>query len=193
MKQIKIKIVMNETELQKEMQALHFDNYDLKQLKLVHQALSTHTIYACYETLQRLENTDNYDYVMSVTMGADVDELLDDYTNRDELGLSYICHCLCMLFLQKAYAKAIAALEVQEKIKITSFSFAGDDNNCSDLKELLAQLPGCGIKCNDQMMLIPSKSVIMLLKGTQDTACPSIHNTNSCAFCKKPCQFYHTD
>lgn len=193
MKQIKIRISLTETELQRELLRFHFSKEDLSMGKKVYSDMSKLTIYAYYENIVNTENTPDYDYVMCVTMGPEMDSLMDSYLSEEKLSLGYISHCLCMLFLEKAYQKAINSLEVQEHVSIQLHTFAGENDSLSDLSLLLSLLPGCGVHLSDQRMMIPSKSALLLLKKTQDGACTSFHNTNSCVMCKNPCQFYHTD
>lgn len=183
MKRCNIHVVLSKKQLQEEMGRFRFQKTDLSCIMEVNKALQPLLkIEAFYEEAARFNtiikqeeasdcmaeeqsgNKDITKYIAFVTLGAAIDCLQEEYSQKEMVFEAYIVECLGMIYLSHAYDKLFAAMAVQEKGVFFKFSFWEEHYALEQLYDVLAEAKQTGIKAGKEGIMSPSKSVVMFVR-----------------------------
>lgn len=124
------------------------------------------------------------DYALCVvTLGSGIDELTSLYLDHNLVSEPYILDCIGLKLLSNSYRHVISVIAENTNLQVEKLDFLGDTYPLSLLPEILSSLSIQDIHTTDGYMMIPMKSVCMLLPltaqqtDTQSDACLNICST----------------
>lgn len=101
--------------------------------------------------------------VVFLTLGDGIDDLQDLYMNKGCLSEAYMLECISLEMLMKAYEELVKQLQREYGKWVEKIDFLGDTYPMELLPELYHGFEGITITYNEQLVLIPGKSVVFLL------------------------------
>jgi hypothetical protein len=167
MKKISINVVLNPKQLQQEMGRFRFRETDLSNIMEVNKRLYPLLRIEAFYEAGKADKAE--EYIVLVTLGTEIDRLQEYYSSREMLFEAYVVECLGMIYLSRAYDKVFATMAVQEKGVLQKFYFWEEHHSMEELFPLLSQLTQTGIRCNQEGILKPSKSVVLIVRLKRDT------------------------
>lgn len=101
-----------------------------------------------------------------LTLGAELDRLQNDYSDRGDLEAAYMVEVISCELLQNAYLQCSEYLRKQTCYKTEAFYFFGEKEGLpmEKIPELLAYQKEEKVSCNGGYCLEPRKSVVFLVK-----------------------------
>lgn len=96
--------------------------------------------------------------IVILTIGEQFDRICEQYEEDGELLLAYAADCLGMEVLRKAYEEVGKVIYSNEKLYPGYFHFL-EGEELKQLPDILGRLQITEVRCNEQYVMIPQKSV----------------------------------
>lgn len=175
-----LSVSLEDKDIQPMIDRYRFKNEDSRSLKyLVHTVNPIIKPYLYYS----IDNDNSRVYVL-LTLGCGIDSLTISYKERGDLKSSYMIDCIGCELLSKAYPKMIAFIEKVTGNYVASMEFLGDKYPLEMIHGFMEKLKPSEIKITEGLMLIPSKTVSIILPLTNTPKTYNCDSYNSCSNCK---------
>lgn len=109
-----------------------------------------------------------------VSLGSGIDELQEQYMQRELLTESYMIECISMELLRVAYEQAAERIYARTGMWVSDFDFPGDKEPLRCVEDIFRRLRPQGIAYNHAYVLTPKKTVAFftnLRVERQDSYC----------------------
>ncbi len=179
----------------------HFDDGDKPSLKAVFSQVEKRiTPYAIYKINQRVtgvkEIDDGQAAVVAMTLGEEVDFLIDEYEKTKDITSVYMADCICNELMLRMYGEFNRIYAKFHRRYVARYYFIGDEIPLSKIDGLLHFLQSgkvshgdeseenqeddYEIKANEYGVLTPSKSVVLYAVLSEN---PNVRCVGICANC----------
>lgn len=136
-----------------------------------------------YDRGEGLAEVEYNDYVvLFLSIGPYTDQLQDVYLAKELLMQAYIINCIGLAYLKKAYKEVVRSVQNETGKWVQKLDFLGDTYPMSMLPDMYAAAEPEGIRYNEQFMLIPEKSVVLILPLGEENKEKSV--CEICSRCK---------
>lgn len=154
----------------------HYSKEELPLLKEVRDAmLSCMKGKAAWEWFSNSKTESSF--LVAMTLGADIDQLQEQYLLQQRLSEAYMVEALGSEILLKGYEALNQWVKEHTEYFVERYFFLGSDDNYP-LTSLPQVLEKCTLplSCNQSFCMLPKKSVVFVAKLTKDkeAVCPGI-------------------
>lgn len=160
-----LKVELSKEDIERLLSRYHFKDTDFFKVSALYQTLlpllRTEAAYVRKERTKEIAEEDFF--IVFLTLGSLVDELQDLYSENECVSEAYIIECLAMELLKKAYEEAVKEIQKESGKWVARLEFLGDRYPLGLLPELEKEVGKTKISYNDNFVLSPRKSVVMLL------------------------------
>lgn len=193
METVKLQVRLTKRDLKEAAGRYHFQEEDFPLLDALYQGiLSLLQITAYYRWGKTGRQIQYEEYaIVFLTLGDGIDALQNVYLERKCLSEAYIIECVSLAILDKAYAEFVKQFQKKTGKWAEKIDFLGDTYPMELLPELYNEFEFMDITYNENLVLLPSKSVAFLLPvsvGKQEGACHICSRCQNirCIFRKEP-------
>ncbi|RDU25248.1 hypothetical protein [Anaerosacchariphilus polymeriproducens] len=122
-----------------------------------------------------------------LTLGAEIDNLQQEYMQKDELMKAYLLDALAQELIEEAYEKVKDYFLKEKQFYLKQFLFPGAQIPMEEIKNIFQICKPKKISYNDVYMLKPLKSVAFLIELVMEQPSCEYNMCNQCS--NKACAF----
>lgn len=180
-----LSLSLSSQELKALAKRFHFEEKDFPLLeKTYHRLLPMIDAYFLFSFQDILPSVDFQSYCYGlVTLGKGIDELVTSCLEKESIQEAYMIDCISLGLLDNAYSQCKTIISEHTKLFVTELHFLGDFYPMDLLPIFFETLQPEGISVTSGNMLLPLKTVALILPLSEDSA-DAICMSHSCASCK---------
>jgi len=166
----------------------HYSPEDYEMLShlysVIKPILETGIYYQIYDRAQEGISLDNYGTAI-VTLGQGIDELIELFLSHEQVSMASMADSIGLMLLTKAYEKLVDTIQKKTDLSVTKLEFLGDNYDMSLLDNIYSQLKPDNVRISNSGMLMPLKSVCVILPLEKSNPSSTKDVCNICTNCKK--------